>query len=668
MRSLGILLLLLLAAGCSTTREITITAKPSDAVISVDNGLQRGTGQLTATIVFKNGGDVHNVTATRRGYQDKTVALHRDDPSNGVEVDLEPFKKRVTFSTVPIPADIFINGTPITTGPASQAATQLSFTLDDHDNWTKYDVVATRQGWDPGKVSVTYTDASSDYVLQLEPKRKDVTITTTPPGATVNVDGTDIGTSPSVAKAVAFPFDNSAGQYPTKKVTISKPGYDPVEKDISWDNGKADYEIDLIPHQKIVRILTDPTGAAVTIDGKPAVPGPDGVPTAQLTYTPINDNGDLPTFTAVVSKKTSETEWYPTSMQIPWDEGRSEYSATLREIMTRHVPLTSVDFQRDDDGAWQALPKQLDTTGMKDVSEGPGKDPPTLLYSAPAGTSIGTLAMSPGGQQIAFTILSGNNKQNLRSQILAMNISGPASVQELTDGKSLDLMPSFSQDGTQIAYSSNRAGRHFNIWRKSIDGSSGIDQLTSYDEEDLWPMIDANAHPRVYYEVLSDSLPIPQLYMSPIDSSSRTNLSTVPVSQPRVSPRADSILFTIVNQRTNNFEVYRISSRGGMPMDITNDPDSNSYDPAWSPDGSMMAFVCDRGMATYPVLVNNAVQDERHHNADIWIVDLAHTDRPIQITTNGSVDDCPAWDPSGNFIYFRSNRGGQWGIWKIAVK
>ena len=42
-------------------------------------------------------------------------------------------------------------------------------------------------------------------------------------------------------------------------------------------------------------------------------------------------------------------------------------------------------------------------------------------------------------------------------------------------------------------------------------------------------------------------------------------------------------------------------------------------------------------------------------------------ERPVQVTTNGSHDDCPAWDPSGQTIYFRSNRGGEWAIWKIDV-
>ena len=54
-------------AGCTTTREITITARPPDTMITVDNGLQKGMGQLTATIKFKNDTDVHLVTDRMTG-------------------------------------------------------------------------------------------------------------------------------------------------------------------------------------------------------------------------------------------------------------------------------------------------------------------------------------------------------------------------------------------------------------------------------------------------------------------------------------------------------------------------------------------------------------------------------------------------------------------------
>ena len=449
---------------------------------------------------------------------------------------------------------------------------------------------------------------------------------------------------------------------------MDKAGYDPVDKDISWDDGKTDYEVDLAPHQKIVRILTDPPGATVTINGSPAPAGPDGVPTAQLTYVPIDDNGDLPVFTAVVTKKTAETDWYPATLLIPWQEGRSEYSVTLREITTRHVPLLNIDLERDSDGIWQIVPREVTTLAMKDISESPGREPPTLLFQAPSGFSIGSIAANPNGGQIAFTLISGTNKLDLHSQIMAMNTTGPSNIQEITDGKSLDIMPSFTPDGSQIVFSSNRAGRQLNVWRKSLDGAVGIEQLTFGDEQDLWPMIDAAPKPRLFYEVLSDSQSDPQLYMAPVDGTSRTDLATIPVSQPRVSPRADAIIFTSVNQRTGNREIYKISDRGGGTIDLTSDPDSDCYDPAWSRDGSTIAFVCNRGFANYPVMDNGQVVNQRQRNADIWTVDLTHPQNQVQITTNGSVDDCPAWDPSGNYIYFRSNRGGQWGIWKIAVK
>ena len=50
------------------------------------------------------------------------------------------------------------------------------------------------------------------------------------------------------------------------------------------------------------------------------------------------------------------------------------------------------------------------------------------------------------------------------------------------------------------------------------------------------------------------------------------------------------------------------------------------------------------------------------------MLDVANSGQPRQVTRNGSVDDLPVFDPAGDAIYFRSNRGGVWGIWKIATK
>ncbi len=90
---------------------------------------------------------------------------------------------------------------------------------------------------------------------------------------------------------------------------------------------------------------------------------------------------------------------------------------------------------------------------------------------------------------------------------------------------------------------------------------------------------------------------------------------------------------------------------------MTNSPDVDEFDATWNPEGNRIAYVSDQG-----------VDEEQRHNFDIWLLDLAHPNQPVQLTSNGSWDDSPVWDPAGNYLYFRSNRGGEWAIWKIGIK
>jgi Tol biopolymer transport system component len=142
-----------------------------------------------------------------------------------------------------------------------------------------------------------------------------------------------------------------------------------------------------------------------------------------------------------------------------------------------------------------------------------------------------------------------------------------------------------------------------------------------------------------------------------IGTTIRTELTDLAISQPRISPKGDQIAFTVVNTKTGKHDIYLMSDQGGPATNLTNMPDAENTDPVWSRDGSHLAFVSDRG-----------VDVDRRNNKDIWIIDLAHPERPIQVTTNGSVDDSPAWDSTGANLYFRSNRGGAWGIWKTGVR
>ena len=67
------------------------------------------------------------------------------------------------------------------------------------------------------------------------------------------------------------------------------------------------------------------------------------------------------------------------------------------------------------------------------------------------------------------------------------------------------------------------------------------------------------------------------------------------------------------------------------------------YDAHYTPDGGTIFF---------------------EHNNDIWMMRADGTGS-LQLTTNGSDDGTPIADPQKRWIYFVSNRGYKWGIWRI---
>jgi TolB protein len=76
--------------------------------------------------------------------------------------------------------------------------------------------------------------------------------------------------------------------------------------------------------------------------------------------------------------------------------------------------------------------------------------------------------------------------------------------------------------------------------------------------------------------------------------------------------------------------------------------------PSWSADGKTILYVSMRG------------HDEKGRpNEDIWAI-AADGGQPEQLTFNGSVDTFPVMSPDGKHVYFLSNRGQRWAIWRMA--
>ena len=114
------------------------------------------------------------------------------------------------------------------------------------------------------------------------------------------------------------------------------------------------------------------------------------------------------------------------------------------------------------------------------------------------------------------------------------------------------------------------------------------------------------------------------------DLQPQTPQRVLGIVNPAVSPDGTKIAFTAVG------DLWLLPS-GQQPIQLTNDP-FVEIDPAWSRDGTRLAYACDRG-----------------GNMDVWVHDF-RGGADVQITKEKGPVSGVAWSPDGQDIAFLVNR------------
>lgn len=652
--------------GCSRSRVVTISTIPPDATLRI-NDRAPVKGPVTETFTFGGDRERHLVQAQRDGYRTQVATITRDSPSgDSLVLEMKPIPRQVTFSVQPMPAVVKIDGKPVSSAPVGEITVPVEFRVDAAGRWSTHKVTVEHERFKPLERVVRYEDTQTVYKLDLEAMRKDLFIVTEPPKAQVFVNDELLGESPIEHRDFPFPVDPQTGTFAVQKLRIEKRGYETKEVEISWDNGKTNYDdLTLSPQKKLVRIRTDPPGANVRLGGQPIKADASGVHAYTLPFGPVNERGDLATYSGVVEKpRTADAEWEPQPFQIAWDEGRQDYTVKLKEILVRKV--RRLGFRMDHaDTRWSVLPESTVTTAMKDETDGPDLPKAVKVTRQPKNTMIDSVTVSPDGQHVLYTILTEDGGA-LRSRLVVQPADGSSSAEpvQLNDGMSLEVTPSYTPDGSQVVFASNRAGRRLSIWSMPANDPQPVPEqwtgAAAGDGDDLWPSVDSNPRPWLFYESRIDTRPEPRLFAKPLDGN-RKDLTVVPAggTQPRVAPTADAVLFAVADAKTRKRDIYRMSNQGKDVTNLTNTPDVDEFDAAWSPDGLRIAYVSDSDRRTNP---------EAPDNLEIWLMDAAGGTPPVRVTNNPGWDDSPAWDAGGRAIYFRSNRGGEWNVWRIELK
>jgi dipeptidyl aminopeptidase/acylaminoacyl peptidase len=178
---------------------------------------------------------------------------------------------------------------------------------------------------------------------------------------------------------------------------------------------------------------------------------------------------------------------------------------------------TKIAYMRDVAGDREIYIMNADGSGQTDLTKS------TLQDLAPS--------FSPDGTKIAFVRAGAGEESNGepvnlgKEEIYVMAVDGSGKTR-LTENNAVDTLPSFSPDGTAIAFMSNRdSGKEADIYRMSA-GGAGPTRLTTNPKNDEFPSWGAPAPP-------PPSPPPPP----PDAPPPTTNPTPIPTSNPQPSPK-----------------------------------------------------------------------------------------------------------------------------------
>jgi Tol biopolymer transport system component/DNA-binding winged helix-turn-helix (wHTH) protein len=267
----------------------------------------------------------------------------------------------------------------------------------------------------------------------------------------------------------------------------------------------------------------------------------------------------------------------------------------------------------------------------------------SVTEAPPAHSGDWSPSFSPDGTQIAFV----RSIAGSISDIFTVPTAGGAAARRVTADNADVLGVDWEPDGRHLVFSSDRAGG-ISVWRVEAEGGHEPVLLAGGGAKLKHPTVARRAG-TVAYEDWQYEINLREV--STVDDESHATIAISPTSDrwnfhPQISPDSRRLVFQ--STRSGQYELWISDRDGGNARPLTR---SGVYkSPArWAPDARRIAFTMRTHSATEIAVLN--VDDG-----------AAQT-----IASEGSAAVAPAWSADGTSIYYGSLRSGTWQIWNVEV-
>jgi Tol biopolymer transport system component len=300
--------------------------------------------------------------------------------------------------------------------------------------------------------------------------------------------------------------------------------------------------------------------------------------------------------------------------------------------------------------AWLPDGKWVVTDGLALLSTETGET--HSLTSPPSKSSPDfSPAVSPDGHAVVFSRSAsvGFFSSDLYLLELAEDLKPKGEPRRLTFLKGSIFGSVWTSSGQEIIFASGFAGSGTSLWKLSVSGNSGPEQLSFSAGEACCPAISRNGNRLAYQRDLFDSniwrLSLSRPGVAASSPPVRIIASTRLEEAAQYSPDGGRIAFE--SARSGVQSIWVSDANGSNAVELFSRAEALCGTPRWSPDGQRLAF-----------------DSNAEGNFDIYVI-RASGGKPIRLTTDSAHDDAPSWSRDGHWIYFASNRTGRPEVWKV---